>query len=72
MMTAIAFASCGISCLVMLCYMRQQDKRIDKLQCDLFHYATHEYVMGRFTNVWSEIHHTQDAVSKLQAKRGAK
>jgi len=52
--------------------MRQQDKRIDKLQCDLFHYATHEYVMGRFTNVWSEIHHTQDAVSKLQAKRGAK
>jgi len=72
MITIIAFASCGISCLAMLCYLRYQDKRIDKLQFDLWRCPTRDYVMNRFTNVWSEIHHTQDAVEKLKAKRGAK
>lgn len=72
MIVILAFVSCGLTVLVLMGYVRHLDKRIDNLQCELFEYARHEYVMHRFTSVWSQIVRTQDDVKKLQAKRGGK
>jgi hypothetical protein len=56
--------------VVLSFYVCHLDNRITRLQLDLIRYSTHDYVMQRFSNVWKEIHHTQDEVDKLKSKRG--
>jgi len=60
----------ALAVFLLFCYVRHLHRRITNLQFEFFKYSTQDYVMQRFTNVWKEIHHTQDAVSKLQSKRG--
>jgi len=60
----------ALAMFLLFCYVRHLHRRIAEVQMDMFKYSTHDYVVQRFTSVWSEIHHTQDAVSKLQSKRG--
>ena len=72
MIASIAVAAYFVSVIVMVGYIRHLCNRIDNLQCELFEYARHEYVMHRFTSVWSQVIRTQDDVKKLQAKRGGK
>ena len=57
---------------VLLFYVCHLEQRIRNLQLELFKYASHDYVVQRFSNVWSEVHRTQDEVDRLKTKKWGK
>lgn len=55
--------------VTLACITQYQQQQIDNLRCDLFRYSTQDYVMNRFSNVWSEVNSIRTKVDKLERRK---